>query len=178
MRTSTRCSSHRLIESLLNAPCHGKNGAVFSRCSLSSLRLLIIPRVFSSLFSFRPGDAGYKPYVTAEPDIQSVTLEGSEDFLIIGCDGLWDTVGTEEAAFIVLQYLHYESKWPFLPLFSSCDAPGAPGRRIRGRWGAVGGSLMRAVHWLSGVNRPACSFARSRPPAIGDQPSDRALFVK
>lgn len=62
------------------------------------------------------GDASYKPYVTAEPDMVAVTLEGHEDFLIIGCDGLWDTIGVDEAAFIVLQYLHHESKCA--PLFS------------------------------------------------------------
>ncbi|XP_057372257.1 WASH complex subunit 2-like [Daphnia carinata] len=55
------------------------------------------------------GDASYKPYVTAEPDMVAVTLEGHEDFLIIGCDGLWDTIGVDEAAFIVLQYLHHET---------------------------------------------------------------------
>ena len=59
------------------------------------------------------GDAGYKPYVTAEPDLVAVTMDGDEDFLIIGCDGLWDTIGVDEAAFIVLQYLHHESKCLF-----------------------------------------------------------------
>ncbi|EFX85505.1 hypothetical protein DAPPUDRAFT_127609 [Daphnia pulex] len=54
------------------------------------------------------GDAGYKPYVTAEPDMVAMTLDGQEDFLIIGCDGLWDTIGVDESAFIVLQYLHHE----------------------------------------------------------------------
>lgn len=56
------------------------------------------------------GDASYKPYVTAEPDMVAITLDGQEDFLIIGCDGLWDTIGVDESAFIVLQYLHHESK--------------------------------------------------------------------
>jgi serine/threonine protein phosphatase PrpC len=41
----------------------------------------------------------------------AMTLDGQEDFLIIGCDGLWDTIGVDESAFIVLQYLHHESKW-------------------------------------------------------------------
>ncbi|KAK4004606.1 hypothetical protein OUZ56_006339 [Daphnia magna] len=54
------------------------------------------------------GDASYKPYVTAEPDMVAITLDGQEDFLIIGCDGLWDTIGVDESAFIVLQYLHHE----------------------------------------------------------------------
>ena len=60
------------------------------------------------------GDASYKPYVSADPDMVSITLDGTEDFLIIGCDGLWDTIGMEEAAFLVQQHLHYESESPSL----------------------------------------------------------------
>ncbi|XP_063238869.1 uncharacterized protein LOC134540210 [Bacillus rossius redtenbacheri] len=41
------------------------------------------------------GDLEYKPYVTAEPDVVSVPLDGTEDFLILGCDGLWDFVSEE-----------------------------------------------------------------------------------
>ncbi len=59
----------------------------------------------------------YKPYVTAEPDIMNITLDGTEDFLVIGCDGLWDTVGVDEAAFLVLQYLHHESESFFKSFF-------------------------------------------------------------
>uniref|UniRef100_A0A1B6DD99 PPM-type phosphatase domain-containing protein n=3 Tax=Clastoptera arizonana TaxID=38151 RepID=A0A1B6DD99_9HEMI len=38
------------------------------------------------------GDVSYKPYVTAEPDIRTEILDGTEDFLILACDGLWDFV--------------------------------------------------------------------------------------
>ena len=74
------------------------------------------------------GDASYKPFVTAEPDMVAMTLEGNEDFLIIGCDGLWDTIGVDEAAFIVLQYLHHESKCPLL-FFNAY--PTTPGNRLQ-----------------------------------------------
>ncbi|XP_066996161.1 protein phosphatase 1E [Anabrus simplex] len=43
------------------------------------------------------GDADYKPYVTAEPDVRAVDLTGNEDFLVLACDGLWDFVTEEEA---------------------------------------------------------------------------------
>ncbi len=59
---------------------------------------------------FASGDASYKPYVTAEPDVTSITLDGTEDFLVIGCDGLWDAVTENEAAFLVHQHLHHNSK--------------------------------------------------------------------
>ncbi|XP_034951783.1 uncharacterized protein [Chelonus insularis] len=47
------------------------------------------------------GDAQYKPYVTSEPEIRCVILDGTEDFLIIACDGLWDCVNETVAAKLV-----------------------------------------------------------------------------
>jgi len=51
------------------------------------------------------GDGDYKPYVSSEPDVTTVEMDGSEDFLIVACDGLWDTVTPEEAAETVFQTL-------------------------------------------------------------------------
>ncbi|XP_054268457.1 mucin-2-like [Macrosteles quadrilineatus] len=51
------------------------------------------------------GDVEYKPYVTAEPDIEEITLDGSEDFLILGCDGLWDFVSEQQATDAVFAQL-------------------------------------------------------------------------
>ncbi|XP_018393007.1 PREDICTED: protein phosphatase 1F [Cyphomyrmex costatus] len=44
------------------------------------------------------GDVPYKPYISGEPEIRCVTLDGNEDFLIIACDGLWDYVDQRTAA--------------------------------------------------------------------------------
>jgi len=35
--------------------------------------------------------------ITAEPDIKEVTLDPEDEFLIIGCDGIWDCLTNEEA---------------------------------------------------------------------------------
>jgi hypothetical protein len=86
----------------LSQPCYN---------NLNDVQHNITSRLILLLLFFFAGDAGYKPYVTAEPDMVAMTLDGQEDFLIIGCDGLWDTIGVDESAFIVLQYLHHESKW-------------------------------------------------------------------
>ncbi|RWS12704.1 mucin-17-like isoform X1 [Dinothrombium tinctorium] len=51
------------------------------------------------------GDPEHKPYVSSEPDIEEVTLDGSEDFIIMACDGLWDQITPEEATTIVYQHL-------------------------------------------------------------------------
>lgn len=57
---------------------------------------------FSFLFS---GDGDYKPYVSSDPDVTTIEMNGSEDFMIIACDGLWDTVTPEEAANSVFESL-------------------------------------------------------------------------
>nr|XP_050024512.1 uncharacterized protein LOC126518892 [Dermacentor andersoni] len=44
------------------------------------------------------GDAEHKPYVTSEPDVISMDLDGTEDFLVLGCDGLWDQLSPQEVA--------------------------------------------------------------------------------
>ncbi|TRY71113.1 hypothetical protein TCAL_02396, partial [Tigriopus californicus] len=51
------------------------------------------------------GDAEYKPYVSSEPDVTTVEMNGSEDFIIIACDGLWDTVTPIQATQCVFQQL-------------------------------------------------------------------------
>jgi len=51
------------------------------------------------------GDGEYKPYISADPDVTTVVMNGSEEFLIVGCDGLWDTITPEEATDIVFDHL-------------------------------------------------------------------------
>lgn len=51
------------------------------------------------------GDLGYKPYVTSEPDVTAVPLNGTEDFLVLACDGLWDFVSEQEAVMAVYQQI-------------------------------------------------------------------------
>ena len=48
-------------------------------------------------FSVYTGDAGFKPFVTADPDTCVVELRGHEDYLILACDGLWDEMTPESA---------------------------------------------------------------------------------
>jgi len=43
------------------------------------------------------GDRKYDQYVTAEPDIQRQPIGSNDEFLVLGTDGLWDLVGTQEA---------------------------------------------------------------------------------
>ncbi|XP_060814536.1 repetitive organellar protein-like isoform X2 [Bombus pascuorum] len=50
------------------------------------------------------GDVRYKPFVTGEPEIKSVPLDGTEDFLILATDGLTDYLEPAE----ILTVLYYE----------------------------------------------------------------------
>ena len=51
------------------------------------------------------GDGDYKPFVISQADVTTIVRNGSEDFLIVACDGLWDTVTPELATEIVFQHL-------------------------------------------------------------------------
>ncbi|CAG0896738.1 unnamed protein product [Darwinula stevensoni] len=52
------------------------------------------------------GDQQYKPFVTGEPDVEEVGLDGTEDVLVLACDGLWDQVSFPQAVDIV--YNHFQ----------------------------------------------------------------------
>lgn len=51
------------------------------------------------------GDPDFKPYVISDPDIQIVDLDGSEDYIILGCDGVWDSIAPDDACTLVYGYL-------------------------------------------------------------------------
>ena len=47
------------------------------------------------------GDMEYKPAVTGEPDVLTLELDGTEDFLVLGCDGVWDVLDEDTLAEIL-----------------------------------------------------------------------------
>lgn len=51
------------------------------------------------------GDIEHKPYISAVPDILSLELDGTEDYLILGCDGVWDTLPKDELPEMMYAYL-------------------------------------------------------------------------
>ena len=52
------------------------------------------------------GDKKLKPYVSAEPEIRVIDLTGSEHFVVMGCDGLWDVVEPHQ----VIETVYFELK--------------------------------------------------------------------
>ncbi|CAL8335145.1 unnamed protein product [Gadus morhua 'NCC'] len=51
------------------------------------------------------GDFDQKPYVSGEADSVTVSLSGGEDFLLLACDGFFDTVSAAEVPGLVLDAL-------------------------------------------------------------------------
>ncbi|XP_047462344.1 protein phosphatase 1E isoform X2 [Mugil cephalus] len=55
------------------------------------------------------GDSEHKPYICGDADHGVFPLDGSEDYLILACDGFWDTVSPDEAVRVVSDHLQENS---------------------------------------------------------------------
>ncbi len=51
------------------------------------------------------GDPNDKKYVIGEADVRSFELDGTEDYLVVACDGVWDVVSGEELTECVRAHL-------------------------------------------------------------------------
>ncbi|EDO44137.1 predicted protein, partial [Nematostella vectensis] len=51
------------------------------------------------------GDAEHKPFISGEPDVAEYALDGEQEFVILACDGLWDTVKPEQAIKLVKEHI-------------------------------------------------------------------------
>nr|XP_023675233.1 protein phosphatase 1E [Paramormyrops kingsleyae] len=51
------------------------------------------------------GDSEHKPYICGDADHSTFQLDGSEDYLILACDGFYDTVSPDEAVRVVSDHL-------------------------------------------------------------------------
>ena len=52
------------------------------------------------------GDMDATPYVTHKPEIFKYNLNKNDKFLILGCDGLWDVINSQDAVNFVLDKLN------------------------------------------------------------------------
>ena len=51
------------------------------------------------------GDSEHKPYICGDADHDTFPLDGTEDYLILACDGFYDTVSPDEAVRVVSDHL-------------------------------------------------------------------------
>lgn len=47
------------------------------------------------------GDCTQKPYITAEPGVKTIDFDGTEEYMVIACDGLWDVLDPQDLPKIV-----------------------------------------------------------------------------
>ena len=50
------------------------------------------------------GDVQQKPSITAEPDINTIELNGEEDYLVMACDGLWDALNPDKIPTLINEH--------------------------------------------------------------------------
>ena len=50
------------------------------------------------------GDAKEKKFVIGEADVAEVNLDGTEDYLVLACDGVWDVVDGEEMVACIVKH--------------------------------------------------------------------------
>lgn len=51
------------------------------------------------------GPEAYKPFISNQPDICCVELDGDEDFLVMASDGLWDHLSEDDIAVTIYQHI-------------------------------------------------------------------------
>lgn len=44
------------------------------------------------------GDNKYKPHIICQPEMRVLALDGNEEFLVLGSDGLWDNITPEDVS--------------------------------------------------------------------------------
>ena len=46
-----------------------------------------------------------KPAVTSEPDVANIELDGTEDYIVLACDGIWDVIQPSKVPQLVYAHL-------------------------------------------------------------------------
>ena len=54
---------------------------------------------------YSAGDMENKPAVTSEADVVSIELDGTEDYIVLACDGIWDVIRPSKVPQLV--YAHF-----------------------------------------------------------------------
>ena len=50
------------------------------------------------------GDSKEKKFVVGDADVSTIELDGTEDYLVVACDGIWDVVNGEEMVECIQQH--------------------------------------------------------------------------
>ncbi|CAH2073462.1 unnamed protein product, partial [Iphiclides podalirius] len=117
------------------------------------------------------GDAKYKPYVTAMPEIAEVELDGEEDYVVVACDGLWDFLSEDEVALSIYGQLAADParrKIFIHALFTKSPGTRQPqGDAAQHNFSFSQPALMRRI-----------GFPSTRPTQINFHPTDKGSIVR
>lgn len=56
------------------------------------------------------GDPEYKKWISSDADVCSIPLNGTEDFLVVACDGLWDSMSPSDVTAVVYHHIVERTK--------------------------------------------------------------------
>lgn len=51
------------------------------------------------------GDVKYKPHITCQPEMRVLVLDGNEEFIVLGSDGLWEYTTPEDVSETIYEEL-------------------------------------------------------------------------
>lgn len=99
---------------ITNAGCQVENGRVNMRLAVS--------RAFGDV-EFKDNDKlSWKDQaITALPDVKCFDVQPEDEFLIMGCDGIWDAVSNEEACELVTSLLKNQSEQETFDISLVCE---------------------------------------------------------
>ncbi|ESP00956.1 hypothetical protein LOTGIDRAFT_70128, partial [Lottia gigantea] len=51
------------------------------------------------------GDRAHKPFICSDADVCSIDLDGTEDYIVLACDGVWDVVEPNDVPELVYNHI-------------------------------------------------------------------------
>ena len=51
------------------------------------------------------GDVDHKPYISAEADVNTIPRIGTEEYVVLACDGLWDVITPDKLVELVFEHI-------------------------------------------------------------------------
>lgn len=64
------------------------------------------------------GDVDHKPFISSEAECRKFALDPDDEYVIVACDGLWDTISNDKA--VELVYEHVKSGKPHTSKSLTC----------------------------------------------------------
>lgn len=67
--------------------------------------ILFIYIIYLCYYLYQTGDVDHKPYISAEPDVNVIPRVGTEEYIVLACDGLWDVITPDKTVELVYEHI-------------------------------------------------------------------------